>query len=68
MADYRIKFMCDTCNGEGEIEGIRYLAGELLDCRECDSLGYIEDLAPNYQNIFECARDYTNAIAIEEIL
>ena len=48
----------------------RYLipSGELLDCKECDTLGYIEDLAPNYQNIFECARDYTNAIAIEEIL
>ena len=41
MADYRIKFMCDTCNGEGEVEGIRYLAGELLDCKECDTLGYI---------------------------
>ena len=40
MADYRIKFICDTCNGEGEVEGI----------------------------IFECARDYTNATAIEEIL
>ena len=63
MPDYFVTSKCLDCEGTGRVEDYR---DREQTCWECEGHGSTISKVENYDNIYECAEDYPDALSIEE--